>query len=53
MLFAIPIVEKNKAIEIVIEKSEIALMKLMADVNHFVGDAEQHDDLTIVAVKVH
>jgi sigma-B regulation protein RsbU (phosphoserine phosphatase) len=27
------------------------LRKLMADVTHFVGDAEQHDDLTIVVVK--
>jgi len=28
------------------------LRKLMADVTYFAGDAEQHDDLTIVAVKV-
>ena len=28
------------------------LRKLMSDVTHFVGDAEQHDDLTIVIVKV-
>ena len=28
------------------------LRTLMSDVTHFVGDAEQHDDLTIVAVKV-
>ena len=28
------------------------LRKLMSDVTHFVGDAEQHDDLTIVVLKV-
>ena len=27
------------------------LRKLMADVTRFVGDAKQHDDLTIVVVK--
>ena len=32
--------------------AESFLEKLMSDVTHFVGDAEQHDDLTIVIVKL-
>ena len=32
--------------------AEIFLEKLIDDVNHFVGKAEQHDDLTIVVIKV-
>jgi sigma-B regulation protein RsbU (phosphoserine phosphatase) len=32
--------------------ADALLRKLMADVTHFVGETEQHDDLTIVVVKV-
>ena len=33
-------------------EADAFVRKLMADVTYFAGDAEQHDDLTIVAVKV-
>jgi serine phosphatase RsbU (regulator of sigma subunit) len=32
--------------------ADVLLEKLMADVTHFVGGVEQHDDITIVVVKV-
>jgi serine phosphatase RsbU (regulator of sigma subunit) len=41
----IDVIDKNKALD-----ADALLRKLMADVTHFVGDAEQHDDLTIVVV---
>ena len=43
----IEVIEKNKSLD-----ADEFLRKLMADVTRFVGDAEQHDDLTIFAVKV-
>ncbi|MFC1844351.1 SpoIIE family protein phosphatase [Thermodesulfobacteriota bacterium] len=43
----IEVIEENKRFE-----ADEFLRNLMADVTRFVGDAEQHDDLTIVAVKV-
>ena len=44
----IDVIDKNRELD-----ADSFLMTLMSDVTHFVGDAEQHDDLTIVAVKVH
>lgn len=41
------IIEANKSLE-----ADAFLRNLMADVTHFVGDAEQHDDLTIVVLKM-
>ena len=43
----IDVIDTNRNLD-----SDAFLRKLMSDVTHFVGDAEQHDDLTIVAVKV-
>ena len=43
----IEVIEENKSLD-----SEEFLSRLMSDVTRFVGDAEQHDDLTIVIVKV-
>ena len=40
-------IEKNKQLE-----ADAFLRNLMADVTRFVGDAEQHDDLTIVVLRV-
>jgi len=43
----IDVIDTNRNLD-----SDAFLRTLMSDVTHFVGDAEQHDDLTIVAVKV-
>ena len=43
----IEVIKSNRGLD-----AEIFLEKLIDDVNSFVGKAEQHDDLTIVVIKV-